>query len=184
VHHWIVGTPFQYIAFGLTASDPASRESRRLFTFGLLLLLLFRVPGLVAMESAVREGRFGPEWHPDLTKVGTWASEKGDDTVFVVADWGIGTQIACFSSGRHKPTELFWDYHRREQFSEAISSSKTRVYYLLALREPSPVNPEATRRLTDDAPTMDGWQEQQVDPEAGALTTLIIRRFVRRSISP
>jgi hypothetical protein len=181
-HHWIVGTPFQYVAFALAAQG--ADEWKRWTRLALILLFAVRLPALIATESSIIAGRYGIEWHPDFSRLGIWASGKPSETLFVAADWGLATQIACFSNGSHVPKELFWNYERREQLEGALSGPGTRTYYLVALADPSPVNREGTRRLMADAASVAGWREEPVDPDAAALKTLVIRRFIRTPASP
>jgi hypothetical protein len=181
-HHWIVGTPFQYVAFAFAMERADDRK--RWARLALALLFAVRLPALVATASSISAGRSGIEWHPDFSALGIWASRTPSDTVFVAADWGLATQIACFSNGVHVPKELFWNYERREQLEAALSEPGTRTYYLVGLVEPSPVNRDGTRRLIADAATVPGWREEPVDPEAAALKTLVIRRFIRAPASP
>ena len=166
VHHWVVGTPFQYVAIGLGLetllnASPLSTRSRLLgLTTRLIvaILLVTRIVGLEFLEGALWRGQTGKLWSPDLTELGRLAAAQANDAIFVAADWGVGTQIYCFANGRPGFVyEAYW-YNGPEDLVR-LQEQAGKALYVVALNPPSYVTPENTRRIFQDLEGSGYWRE-------------------------
>lgn len=186
VHHWILGTPFQYAAVAL-ALPAFLREKGRRKTLGIALMavvvlwLAARLPGLVRTERALMAGRASSGWDSSLAELGRFAAERDEGTIFVASDWGVATQILAFSGGRPDLIyELFWRYEGPEQLRRIEAESGARVLYLVRLREPHRTIPGAMERIERDLLTDSRWREVPVETEAAGLKEVLVRKLVLR----
>jgi hypothetical protein len=187
-HHWVVGTPFQYlgIAAGALALLEDARARRRwalarlaLFGATFLALTAGRVLGLAETERALLAGRNGWKWHHDYTALGELGRAAGAETAFVASDWGVATQIYCLANGRADHVyEPFWDYHGIEDLQRIAGAGK-KVIYVVRPEPAFDVKPANTRRIERDAEALPSWREAGVDAAFARLTTLRIRKYVR-----
>jgi hypothetical protein len=186
VHHWVVGTPFQYVAIGLGLeallnASPLSTRARllgvtRWFIVGILLVT--RVVSLDFLEGALQRGQAGKAWHPDLTELGRLAAAQANDAIFVAADWGVGTQIYCLANGRRGFVhEAFWSYNGLEDLVR-LQEQAGKALYVVALNPPSYVRPENTRRLFQDLEGSGYWRETPVEVEFSKLVAVTVRKFL------
>src|SRR5262249_48273649 len=103
VHHWIVATPFQYLAVALAVQALARSPQRRVIAFGaapvLVVVLALRAVNVVALERdlAARQASLG--FHASKTAVAQYVVDHRNDATFVAADWGFGVQIYAPSNG-------------------------------------------------------------------------------------
>ena len=186
VHHWLLGTPFQYAAVAL-ALPALSRGTGRRKALGIALAafttlwLAVRLPGLVQTERALAAGRASSAWDPSLAAIGRFAAEREKGTVFIASDWGVATQILAFSGGRpglvHEP---FWRYQGPEQLRTLEEESGARVLYLVRLRDPQRTVPGALERIEHDLLDDPRWREVPVEPEAARLRQVLVRKLVLR----
>lgn len=180
VHHWILGTPFQYAALALALSaEGGARWRRAALALLAALWLAVRLPGLAAVEGALARGSASPSWAPSFSRLGELATARAGDAVFLASDWGVATQIHCFGNGRaglvHEP---FWRYRGPEQLREITRNSGRRVLYLVRLRQSPEVVPGATARIERDLAADPGLREVPVEPEAASLREVRVRKFV------
>lgn len=186
IHHWIVGTPFQYAAVTLALlaawGDRGTRSRRALgvaLAFVTVLWLGARLPALATLEKAFAEGRASWAWDPSLSRIGMFAAERAGRAIFVASDWGVGTQIHCFSNGRPRLLhELFWGYSGPEHLRWAQEKSGTRILYLVRLEPPAKLIPEATERIERDLASDPRWREAPVEPAVAHLRAVKVRKFL------
>ena len=184
VHHWILGTPFQYTAVALAL--PAllrgveSRKALGTALAGLTVLwLATRLPGLVRTEQALAVGRASPAWDPSLAEIGQFAAKRGKGTIFIAPDWGVATQILAFSNGRPgRVYEPFWRYEGPEQLRTFEKENGARVLYLVRLRDPQHTIPGALERIERDLLDDPRWREVPVEAEAARLKQVLVRKLV------
>jgi hypothetical protein len=186
VHHWLLGTPFQYAAVAL-ALPALSRGTGRRKTLGIALAALtafwlaVRLPGLVQTERALVAGRASSSWDPSLAAIGRFAAERGKGTVFIASDWGVATQIMAFSGGRPGLVyEPFWRYEGPGQLRALEEESGARVLYLVRLRVPPRTVPGALERIEHDLLRDPRWREVPVEAEAARLRQVLVRKLVLR----
>jgi len=186
VHHWLLGTPFQYAAVAL-ALPALSRGTGRRKALGIALAaltalwLVVRLPGLIQTERALAAGRASSAWDPSLAAIGRFAAEREMGTVFIASDWGVATQILAFSGGRpglvHEP---FWRYQGPRQLRALEEESGARVLYLVRLRVPPRTVPGALERIEHDLLDDPRWREVPVEPEVARLRQVLVRKLVLR----
>lgn len=108
VHHWILGTPFQYAAvgmlLGLLASQAGAgspvRWHRGLVTVLIAATLAGRIVSVAALERHLADGAASTAFDPSLTRLGEAAAAEASDVMFVATTWGVATQIVCLSNGQ------------------------------------------------------------------------------------
>lgn len=186
VHHWLLGTPFQYAAVALALAAFQRERGRRnalgiALTAVVVLWLAARLPGLVRTERALAAGRASSDWAPSLADLGRFAAERADGAVFLASDWGVATQIMAFSGGRPGLVyEPFWRYEGPEQLRRIEEESGARVLYLVRLRPPLRTIPGAMERIESDLLADRRWREVPVEPEAAGLKEVLVRKLVLR----
>jgi hypothetical protein len=184
VHHWLLGTPFQYAAVAL-ALPALSRGTGRQKAFGItlaaltILWLAVRLPGLVQTERALAAGRASSSWDPSLAEIGRFAADREKGTIFIASDWGVATQILAFSGGRPGLVyEPFWHYEGPEELRTLEEESGARVLYLVRLRDPQRTVPGAMERIEHDLLDDPRWREVPVEAEAARLRQVLVRKLV------
>lgn len=184
-NHWIIGTPFQYLAIAFAAAsvwaNQAPMKFMRVLCIGCLAtLLLARAPSLVSAFEAIRDDRYTAEWDPSLNTAAIFAAGQPKDTVFIAADWGIATQVFCLSNGRQDFVfEPFWDYDGPATLRQILDYPR-REFALLAAPRPRPlVRALATGRIYVDMAEMDGWEAVDLEPWVQKLPAVEIRAFRR-----
>src|SRR5712692_415794 len=182
IHHWVLGTPFHYVAIGLGLE---SLKRLRADIPGFLLrvvvgvLLAVRLVGEVSLERALWRGEATLSWPPSLTQLGQFAKNRADEAVFVAADWGVATQIYCLSNGRPGLVhQTFWSYRGPEDLLQLQQKSGTNVLYVVSLNPPSNVMPETTQRILRDLKNSPSWRETEVDHAASNLAAVTVRKFL------
>jgi len=182
IHHWVLGTPFHYVAIGLGLE---SLERVQADIAGFLLrvvvgvLLVVRLVGGVSLEQALWRGEAALSWHPSLTQLGRFAANRADEAVFIAADWGVATQIYCLSNGRPGLVQqAFWSYRGPEDLLRLQQQSGMKVLYAVSLNPTSGVMPETTQRILRDLENSSHWRETAVEPAASNLTAVTVRKFL------
>jgi len=149
-HHWIIGTPFQYLAIALAAasvwSQPGVRTVRRaLFAGSLTLLLVARTTALVSAFDAIKGDRYTRTWDPSLNTAAAFAARQPASAIFIAANWGVATQALCFSNGRQNFVfELYPSYGGPETLNPVLAPPERDVVIAAALRPEAPLKPGET----------------------------------------
>jgi hypothetical protein len=185
-HHWILATPFQYLAIALALRTRPWRETsggRRIAGVALVVLstvwLGLRLAALGSLQIALREGRASPAWDPSLAELGRFAAARPPGTLFVATDWGVATQILCYANGRPgRVVEPFWDERGLEVPEIAAAIDRARILYLVRPRWDTGRLPAADRfeRGISADPS---WREAPSDPETSAWRAVSLRKYVR-----
>lgn len=188
VHHWIIGTPFHYTSiclsliglYGISGDDISYvLPFRILFSFIMILFVLSRLLGVVSVEKSFYCGKASLRWDPSLTKMGEFASNRANEAVFVAADWGVATQIVCFSNGKPGLVyELFWNYRGPEDIKYVIEQTGKKILYIVFLRPNSGVCPESTKHILRDMGLMSGWKKVPVEKDIANLKAVGVRKFL------
>jgi hypothetical protein len=184
VHHWVIGTPFQYVSWALLVGALATGEVggplRKRLALGfvplLALLVLLRVASMAALEQSLWAGHASRAWSPSFTRLAEFASREPSDTMFVAGEWGLANQILCVSDGRIAVPEPYWGYHGRPDL-EVLLEGVPRFYLLAG--KPAGEVPGQAERILADARALDGFREMPVPPEVAALETVQGWKFVR-----
>ena len=188
VHHWVLGTPFQYVAVGLafdafkghTSAVPAVlRLPRLILSLVVGLLLTVRLSGLWSVENMLWRGEASRIWHPNLTQMGVFAAEHANKAIFIAADWGVATQIYCLSNGRHGLVqEIFSSYRGPDDLLQLQKQFGVNAVYVVSLNPPSNVRLENTQRIFRDFESDSHWSEAKVEPSVANFTAVTVRKFL------
>jgi hypothetical protein len=185
-HHWILATPFQYLAIALALRTRPWRETsggRRIAGVALAVLatvwLGLRLAALGSLESALREGRSSQAWDPSLAELGRFAARRPSGTLFVATDWGVATQILCYANGRPgRVVEPFWDERGLEVPEIAAAIDRARTLYLVRPRWDTGRFPAAARFEREIAADP-SWREVPSEPETSGWRAVSLRKYVR-----
>jgi hypothetical protein len=137
-HHWVMATPFQYIAFALFIAEIVgedhrlTRSSWYLGLSAIVLFVLVRGSGLVSLELSLARGDSSANWDPSLTQVAQIAGAKSNDAVFLAADWGVATQLVCFMNGDDRSLiVLDWTNNIPAIEASLKNTDKSELYVLI-----------------------------------------------------
>ncbi|MBU0677811.1 MAG: glycosyltransferase family 39 protein [Verrucomicrobia bacterium] len=184
VHHWIVGTPFQYL--GLALLLPRVRRFQthpvavKLLVLAVLVLAGLRIGSLVITEQALIRGGHSWRFDPEFTRLGQRMAASGEDTLFVSGTWGVGSQAICFSGG--DTSRLIQPYRNQEDIDtlvELLRTTDKENLYLVWLPRASSLYPgslEAIQKAIEDSPR---WFEVRSNLEDLRLNEVRVRRFLR-----
>jgi hypothetical protein len=188
VHHWILGTPFQYaavalLATGLMRPSPDKAQSRRAWMATIAvaaLILVVRLPSLIGTERRILNGNSSIIYDPSFTRIGEFAAARGEDAVFVAADWGVATQIYCLSNGRPGlVVEPFWEEDAAAAVRDILADGRYRTAYLVTRRVRVPIFPERTSAVVAAVERAADWRETDVEAETADLDVVDLRKFER-----
>jgi hypothetical protein len=186
VHHWILATPFQYLAIALVLRARPWREPERR-TAGIAIAVLgavwlgLRLAALGSLENDLRRGRASEPFDPALTQLGRFAAVRPPGTLFVATDWGVGNQILCFGDGKPgRVVEPFWDERGLAAPGIAAAVGRARTLYLVRLRRPTGLFPVTARIEREIAADL---SFREVVPESGVSGwgSISLHEYVRRS---
>ena len=189
VHHWILGTPFQYAAMALAVTGLSGLAAERtrmtrlcqtILLVAVMALIAVRIPNVFAVEQSFMQGGASQQFHPDFTRVAELAAARAPDAVFVSADWGTANQIYCVANGTpdlvHEP---YWGADPGARVQDiATTTTKPTMYVVVAALAPQFEKASETiiRAMVEDP----RWQESPVEKEFSELQRIRVRKFVRR----
>lgn len=176
-HHWIVGTPFLYVALAVLV---APRHRFRVAAGVLVaLLVLARLPSLATTLLAIADDRTAPRFAPSQTRVAQALAARAD-AIVVAATWGIGNQIVAFADGRRV---AFYEPIYNDEEVDALLAvlahpARSTLYVAevpsyLALFEPRTAR--VLSAITNDA----RWREVPPEPALDGDGIVRVRRFER-----
>lgn len=183
-HHWVIGTPFQYLALALALSGLLGGEGRgrvagRVLRWGfmpaLVLLLAVRLPPVVAIEGSLSAGLSSEAFDVETTKLGEFVGRQSSDAVFIATGWGVANQVLCLSNARVSIREAFWNYRGPDDLRQLAAG---RPSFFLVEWKFRVAHPEETRRMVTDALALPEFREVPV-PEASGWHRVHVRRFDR-----
>lgn len=185
-HHWILATPFQYVAIALALRALSPLETnggRRIARITLAVLatlwLALRLTGLGSLESALRHESTSEAWDPSLAELGRFAAARPPGTLFVATDWGVGNQILCFNNGRPgRVVEPFWDERGLDAPEITAAIDDARTLYLVRLRRGTGLFP-ATARVEREIAAAPSWREVVPEAETAGWKAIALRKYVR-----
>ncbi len=196
VHHWIIGTPFQYLAFALAgagllqiwkqAAVPLHRVWAGCFLALTVGLLVSRSLSFVSLERSLFEGQASQWWHPSLTRFGELMSEHVDGGVVIAAGWGLAPVAYCLSGGPPNFAHpLFWDYQRTSDITNRLDALQSRVMFVAKPEWWSVASRARGRQLWRDLDSIGNWapdwREVPLTDELRELEWISVRKFVRAS---
>jgi len=151
----------------------------------ILLWIVAQGVRLAQIEVSLFRGDASSGWHPSLNELGRFAGRRRGHAFFIVASWGLGTQIACFGQGEEGLVdELFWRYRGPEDLAGLANAYRGVDLYVVARTYVSPsLPPDLEARaphILADMATLGGWVEQPVEKDVGALPGIVVRKFVYR----
>jgi hypothetical protein len=191
VHHWVVGTPFQYLAIataaGASGHDPPPARLPRLALAcrGALLatlgaLLIARIYGTLDVASALTHGAASRQWDPSLTRFGELAAQRAGQDLFVAAGWGVAIQIYCLSGGELGVVrEPYWGTTTTPLgLVTADDLKRYRSIYLVTLVDQTFPEPAVTRRLVAALESHPNLREVPIEKEFAGLAAVKVRKFL------
>jgi hypothetical protein len=181
INHWIIGTPFQYLALALVAGVREASFERlrtRLVLGTLLAVLLFaRMPAVISAYQAIRDDRYNLSWHPSINDGAKFVAAQPDDTIVIAADWGVGTQIFCMANGRQDfMFEVLSGGYDGPVTLEAMLDNPARQVAIVALPRP-PRDSATARRVLHDMAALKGWIASSLEPPS--LPAIELRAYQR-----
>lgn len=189
MHHWIIGTPFQYCAFALFLgsigfSGPTGKIERGfIIVFAVLLCFLLGQRILVFSETQkmISKGTTALPWDASLNRLGEFANEHRKNTTFITADWGVATQILCLSNGEPNIVkEPFYRYKGQTDLDSIVSHTSSDTFYLVIPKFDLEVAKQNRKNIVSDFPKTDGLYEVSVEQEGQMFACAILRKFVRK----
>jgi hypothetical protein len=181
IHHWVIGTPFQYaaIALGLAALGRRTWSYKFLLAVTLCLIAI-RIPAIMVVESSFISGKASVRFDPGFNRLVQLAATKSKDAVFISSDWGSGNQIYCGTDGNDDSfAEPFWDARPAKVVLEVASKTKKRTLYLVTTGL-APQFSEASASIIDAMTNSQDWQSKPAEEEFSNLGPIEVRKFVRR----
>ena len=180
-HHWILATPFQYLAIALVLRALPRRRTIAAVTLAVLVTLWLglRLAALGSLENDLRRGSASQAFDPSLAEIGRFAAWRPPGTLFVATDWGVGTQILCYADGRPgRVIEPFWDERglRAPEIAAAIDAA--RALYVVRPRRQTFVFPVADR-IEREIAVDPSWREVLPESETSGWRAISLRKFVR-----
>lgn len=188
INHWIIATPFQYLALGLLPSVVRSLSASmhpRGWTYSLLPIaamvflsfLLSRTVNLWDTQVALGNGLASGSWDPSYSRIARFAANHSEDGNFVLADWGFATAIFALSHGSLPLAEPFWDYRKPQDLLPALSRNPGKPVYVLSRRFEKPVNPAATEKIIRDVKQMASGRDMPIEDEIAALRSVQVLKL-------
>jgi len=183
-YHYILGTPFQYLALALAVAPTEDRVQQARATQMVrpvalacaLTVVLTNGYGTFRLVGLLREERTNHRFSPDLTALGAAAAHRGPESIFLAADWGVATQVYCLSDGHLDVRELFWNYSGTADLIAQLANHN--VAFVIGLNPPSGVAKDARRGILNDMGALRGWIPAPVDADLH-LRDVEVHKFVR-----
>lgn len=183
VHHWVLGTPFQYCAIALALGgrlSGGSNTKRNILGVVLAALVLVRVMNLAGVEKELAGDTASASFAPSFSRLMEIAGDKSDEAVFIAADWGTATQLYCGSNGQDGFVfEPYWNADPSKAVQELLARVERDSVYVVTAGL-SPRFAEASEEILAAMAGEPQWAEVPVEPEFSGLDPVRARKFVRR----
>lgn len=175
VHHWIIGTPFQYVAVAAALGVVRGRR-KRAFLLAVGVWVVLRVVLAGHLEGALLAGKASRRWDPQLTRLAEAAARAPADEVFLAADWGMALPIYCFSQGRAGIVrEPLWTNEWRTQVADLERPGRYRRIHVLTMNPPTGLRPQRTAVILSWMESRPPWCPEPPPPELGGLEVVSCR---------
>lgn len=181
IHHWIIGTPFQYAAFALALPVFDKRSStHKVFLTLMFCLIALRVPTVAVVEHSLLSGRSSQGFDPALNRLIQFAGKHASDSVYISSDWGSGTQLYCGAGGQDDTVfEPFWNTAPEEGVPNITANTQKNTIYLVTTGLATQFS-HASDVIIHLIQTQPGWVAAAPDEETGSFGQIQIRKFVRQ----
>jgi hypothetical protein len=188
LHHWILGTPFQYAAIVLALAgfaEESEQRTRRTWQIAMIALaialIVVRIPTVVAVEQSLGSGKAADRFDPEFTRVAELSVARAADAVFVSGDWGTATQLYCIGNGRPDMVfEPFWSNDPAAAVLDIASRTTKATMYVLVTGI-APQFAKASESILDAMRNAPGWEEVPVEKEFAGLARIRVRKFGRHA---
>lgn len=165
VHHWIIGTPFQYLAVAGALAVVGRDHRKRALLLAVGAWVVLRLVLVGHLEGALLEGRASRRWDPQLARLAERAAGVPEDEVFLAADWGMALPIYCFSQGRPGIVrEPLWSNEWRTRIADLERPGRFRRIHVLVMNPPSGLRPRRTEAILRWIESRPGWREVEPPP--------------------
>jgi hypothetical protein len=187
-HHWVIGTPFQYLALAMALERPDSPRPRRpvqariaraVLIAAIALLLIVRAHGALDLGRALAQGQTSSAWDSSLTRLGEFAASRAGRDLFIAGNWGVATQIYCQANGYPYVVREILEWPPNPPLEESIDLNRFRSVYLVLKVPQSFPSPAVTRQLINKLEHYPELREVTPEPEATQLAGVTVRKFVR-----
>jgi len=189
-HHWVIGTPFQYLALAMAIKGPERPPIRlprlafvcRAVLLGAIgVLMIVRVHGTLDLARALARGASSDAWDPSLTRLGDLAAEKAGHDFFIAGNWGVATQMYCLSDGNLElVSELYHSYEEPmgPRLETLLDLHRFRAFYLVLKVPPYAPDTTGTRRLIAAIEGHPNLREVPVEEDLAQLAAVKVRKFL------
>jgi len=188
IHHWIIGTPFQYAAVAIcipginqvfSQKRTLLKTSSLFIRFLLLVLIFIQLYGFIKLENSFLKKEASHKWDPSFTKMANFAAQNYEKALFIAADWGIGTQILCLSNGDSDSVkELFWWYGSKNDLKTVLKITEKKIFYVITKKPIGDVKPHITKMILNDLKNEKMWEEISVEDELTNMKALMVKKYI------
>ena len=178
IHHWIIGTPFQYAAIALTLSVLDRRSVLYKWVLAAsVLVIVMRVPTIINVERSFFSGKSSARFDPAFNRLFQLAATRSADSAFIATDWGSATQIYCGTNGNDGSVyELYENKNPDQAVIDIAAKTKKQFLYLVTTGMAKSGASSAILTAMESAP---GWSIVTVESEFASLGPVRIRKFVK-----
>ena len=183
VHHWVIGTPFQYLAIAMAVS-PTIRPlasaripvilSRCVLVLALGMLLALRIQGTTELTRSLARGVASRAWDPSLTRLGEFSASRAGKDMFLAANWGVATQFYCLSGGHPHVVREWGEVHALE---ESIGLGRVRSLYVVLNLQANFPDPNYSRGVISAVEKHPNLVEVPIEAELTGMAAVQVRKF-------
>jgi hypothetical protein len=184
-YHWVIGTPFQYLALAMALMRPARPPIRlprlavvcRAALMGAIgVLMIGRAQGTLDLVDAFNRGASSQDWDPSLTRLGELVAKRAGHNRFIAGNWGVATQMYCLADGDPELVrELFWETTPRLETS--LDPDRFHFFYLILKVPQAFPDPILTQRLISAFERHPNLREVPVEGDFARLAAIQVREF-------
>lgn len=187
VHHWVIGTPFQYLAIAMVLSGSGRRlmrpsglalASRAALISAFGVLMIVRAQGAVDLTCSLARGDSSEIWEPSLTRLGELCAKRAGQDLFLAANWGVAAQIYCLSDGHPKVVRELFAWMAPATPDELLLLGRFRSFYILQNVHDYFPGQDVSRRLFTVFEEHPNLREVSVENDLAQLAAVKVRRFV------
>jgi hypothetical protein len=189
-HHWIIGTPFQYMALALSASLTSKNSKisasinpslRKAMISAVCLMIVLRVINLCSTEKVLLDRKASAKWDRSFTELAEFANSVNNNALFIASSWGYATQIYCLTQGNNDIIHETWlDYPGKASIQNLINKNSNAVIYVIAGSEEIPDWPNKTKETLDDVRSIPGIVPDPLEPVSYRFKCTRLYKFVHR----
>ncbi len=190
-HHWVIGTPFQYLAIAMAIGGPEHPPIRlprlavvsRAALVGVVgVLILVRAHGTLDLARALARGDSSETWAPSLTRLGELGAQRAGHDLFVAGNWGVATQMYCLSNGHPSMVRELLQWPTVPPLEKVLDLDRYSSFYLVLKVPHTFPDPVVTRRLITAFEEHPNLREIPAEPSLTHLAGVKVRRFVRSDV--